>query len=46
VEADSMQRAMLTLHREFRLQEASAARGSHIEAGAGAPESIWTGARK
>ena len=42
VEADAMQRAMLTLHREFRLQEASAARGSHIEAGAA--EGIWTGA--
>lgn len=44
VEADAMQRAMLTLHREFRLQEASAGRGSHIEAGAA--EGIWTGARK
>ena len=42
VEADAMQRAMLTLHREFRLQEASAGRGSHIEAGAA--EGIWTGA--
>jgi aspartate kinase len=44
VEADSMQRAMLTLHREFRLQEASAGRGSHIEAGAA--EGIWTGAAR
>jgi aspartate kinase len=44
VEADAMQRAMLTLHREFRLQEASAGRGSHIEAGAA--EGIWTGSRK
>ena len=44
VEADAMQRAMLTLHREFRLQEASAGRGSHIEAGAA--EGIWTGARR
>jgi aspartate kinase len=44
VEADSMQRAMLTLHREFRLQEASAARGSHLEAGAA--EGIWTGAAR
>ena len=41
VEADAMQRAMLTLHREFRLQEASAVRGSRIEAGAA--EGIWTG---
>ena len=44
VEADAMQRAMLTLHREFRLQEASAARGSHIETGAA--EGIWTGASR
>jgi aspartokinase/homoserine dehydrogenase 1 len=42
VEADAMQRAMLTLHREFRLQEASAVPGSHIEAGAA--DGIWTGA--
>ena len=44
VEADAMQRAMLTLHREFRLQEASADRGSHIEAGA--TEGVWTGAAR